>query len=299
MQPPPIRITCVSAVAPPSSMTIRSAVAGSLRSGNGSGCISVLSRKYVGSFAASFCACRRCASSPYARYASSARLASPKNPRATYPTYLRDRTLALHRQFAPGTEIPELPGDSPFATPAAVLAALQLPGLLHLRAAPRAVAHERHQRLAAASVRTAGGIALVAVAPIGVRFEAGTVTPGAIIPVQFQAALAAGALRRHPGRRAARGIVDAAPGAGLHALRNRAFAAAALVARVEHPLVQDLELPPLLLPPGRRLRHLAPRVAAPRPARAALQALVCVIHLDGVAIPVGWVELDCAPQERN
>src|SRR5690606_7269153 len=203
-----------------------------------------------------------------------------------------------HRFSAPGAEIPEILRDAPLAVRAGVATAGELPWLLHLGAAPRAIAHERHQRAPAARVRAFRDIAPVAVAAVRLRLEAGAVAPGAVVPVAFHAALAARALRGQGRLAAARRVLDAAPRAGVHALRNRSLAAPALVTRVEHALVEPLELAPLLLAPGEGRLLLAGRAAA-RPAGARAHAPERRIHLLRVAPAVGRVELDRLLEELD
>jgi len=204
-----------------------------------------------------------------------------------------------HRFPAPCTVIPEFFGDAPFAGTAFMLATGYLPGPFDFIAAPRAVAHERHKRFATAAVRTTCDVTLVLEVSVGFCLEAPAVAPGAIIPISFDAALAARTMCRHTSDRAARRIIEAAPGTGLHALSHRTFATAALVPRFQRRSELPLELTPLQLPPGGtglgRFSSAISFAALSLAACTAVELLERRVHLDRVSVAIGRIELDGLP----
>ena len=157
---------------------------------------------------------------------------------------------ALYRLSAPGTKIPVLFNDAPVTRLALMLATGNFPGSFDFAATPWAIAHEGHQRLFATGIGTFAYIAFVRIAPCRFGFETRSVTPGAIIPVNLDAAFTARAMRRHSCRRSARRIVEPAPGASLHTLGDRSLATSALVSGIQLGAKLALKLTPLQLPPG-------------------------------------------------
>src|SRR5690606_35851210 len=141
---------------------------------------------------------------------------------------------------APRAVVPEVPIDAPATGRAPVGAVRQLPRALHLLPAPGAVAHERHQRTAAPDVRALRRIAPVLVAAVGLDDEARPVAGRAVAPVELRASAAARAARRIARLEAVERRRRAAPGAGLHPLGHRPFAASALILRLEHRPVAAL-----------------------------------------------------------
>src|SRR5690606_29488025 len=94
-------------------------------------------------------------------------------------------------------------------------------------------------------------IAPVLVAAVGLDDEARPVAGRAVAPVELRASAAARAARRIARLEAVERRRRAAPGAGLHPLGHRPFAASALILRLEHRPVAALELAEQhLLPQG-------------------------------------------------
>ena len=91
---------------------------------------------------------------------------------------------------------------------------------------------------------------------------------------------------------AARRVIEAAPWTGLHAFGNRAFAIAAMKARVELLAELPLELAPLNLPPRRTATRAVLRPGALLLAGPAVQPLEVGPHLDGIAVTLGRIELN-------
>jgi hypothetical protein len=107
--------------------------------------------------------------------------------------------VTTNRLPAPGTKIPKLAGDSPFAGVTSFLVHRKSPRLSNFCATPWTVAHEGHHWFSATSVGTLRRIPLVRIETIGFGNEAGPVAPGTVIPVHFHAALATRTIRRHLG----------------------------------------------------------------------------------------------------
>ena len=126
---------------------------------------------------------------------------------------------------APGAEGPEGADDAGLAGGAAILAALDGPLLAGQAVAPGTVFHEGHQVAAGAvAVVAGGGVAFVGKLAGGGDFESGAVAPGAELPVEFHAALAAGTAGGEAGGIAVFFAFRAAPGAVAHGLGDGALA---------------------------------------------------------------------------
>src|SRR5687768_7449439 len=121
------------------------------------------------------------------------RSCSPRNNCTCSPTALIELHLARESCFerlrAPGAEMPEIRVDAPPTMRATRAAAGKLPRPFGLRAAPRAVAHERHQRPAAASVATLSAVAFVGVTPRRFDLKTRAITRRAIVPVRLYTAV--------------------------------------------------------------------------------------------------------------
>jgi len=82
-------------------------------------------------------------------------------------------------------------------------------------------------------VAAAGRVAAVGVRAVAEGLEAGAVAPGAVAPIELDAAAAAGAVGGEGGLIAADFAMNATPGTGVHSFGDRPVAAAALVLRLQ------------------------------------------------------------------
>jgi len=129
-------------------------------------------------------------------------------------------------------------------------ATLQLPDFANFLAAPRTIAHEGHQGPATTFALASRRVTFVRIRTGTFLDKAGTVTPGAIIPVILDASLASRTTGRHSGFRPSGRVIESAPGTALHTLRYRPLATPARMSNIECMTVVSLELAPLQLPPG-------------------------------------------------
>ena len=131
---------------------------------------------------------------------------------------------------APWTARPEILEYAPTAAGTIVHRSLYLPLFAHLRPAPWAVLHERHQRTAARRVGTRGGVAFVGIRPVRTRPLRRSIFVRAVQPIQLHAAPALATAGREAGFALERLRLISAPGARDHALRYRSAALSALKA---------------------------------------------------------------------
>jgi len=80
---------------------------------------------------------------------------------------------------------PEIFVDAPMARRALRATALELPSPLHLRMAPRAVAHERHEIAATCGICALMGITLIGKAALRFYAKPRAVTPRTVMPIEF------------------------------------------------------------------------------------------------------------------
>src|SRR5690606_14849813 len=121
---------------------------------------------------------------------------------------------------APRAVMPIVRIDAPTAMRAACRATGELPRALGPGTAPRTVAHERHQGPAARLILAACDITLVRVTARSLDLEAGAVAPSTVVPIRFDAAMAARALGRMAMVMRLERRLRAAPRAALHELRD-------------------------------------------------------------------------------